>query len=100
MSYLVNHILRRLLHQNHLPLIKLGSSIATIDEYQKRIQNNLPNILELEHLTISGNVYIGSNTRLQGTVIIIAADGDIIMIPDGTILKDKVVTGNLRILDH
>jgi UTP--glucose-1-phosphate uridylyltransferase len=74
--------------------------MSNIDEYQKRIQNNLPNILELEHLTISGNVYIGSKTILQGTVIIIAADGDIIMIPDSTCLKDKVVTGNLRILDH
>jgi hypothetical protein len=33
-------------------------------------------------------------------VIIIAVDGSVIMIPDGAVLIDKVVTGNLRILDH
>ena len=33
-------------------------------------------------------------------VIIIAVDGSVIMIPDGSVLVDKVVTGNLRILDH
>jgi hypothetical protein len=34
------------------------------------------------------------------TVIIIAVDRSVIMIPDGSVLVDKVVTGNLRILDH
>lgn len=37
---------------------------------------------------------------VQGTVIIVANEGSVIMIPDGTVLKDSVVTGNLRILDH
>lgn len=37
---------------------------------------------------------------MQGTVIIVANEGSVIMIPDGTILRDSVVTGNLRILDH
>lgn len=36
----------------------------------------------------------------QGTVIIVANEGSVIMIPDGTVLEDKVLTGNLRILDH
>ena len=36
----------------------------------------------------------------QGTVIIVANEGSVIMIPDGTVLRDSVVTGNLRILDH
>lgn len=39
-------------------------------------------------------------TYTQGTVIIVANEGSVIMIPDGTVLEDKVVTGNLRILDH
>ena len=38
--------------------------------------------------------------KRQGTVIIVANEGSVIMIPDGTVLEDKVVTGNLRILDH
>lgn len=36
----------------------------------------------------------------QGTVIIVANEGSVIMIPDGTVLRDSVITGNLRILDH
>jgi UTP--glucose-1-phosphate uridylyltransferase len=83
-----------------LPLVKLGKEFAAIDDYQKRIPKKHPNILELEHLTIAGDVYIGANVTLSGTVIIIAVDGSVIMIPDGSVLVDKVVTGNLRILDH
>lgn len=37
---------------------------------------------------------------LQGTVIIIANHGDRIDIPPGAILENKIVSGNLRILDH
>lgn len=37
---------------------------------------------------------------LQGTVIIIANHGDRIDIPAGAILDNKIVSGNMRILDH
>ena len=37
---------------------------------------------------------------LRGTVIIIANHGDRIDIPAGAILENKIVSGNLRILDH
>lgn len=36
----------------------------------------------------------------QGTVIIIANHGDRIDIPAGANLENKIVSGNLRILDH
>lgn len=36
----------------------------------------------------------------QGTVILVANEGAHIDLPDGTVLENKVVTGNLRILDH
>jgi hypothetical protein len=36
----------------------------------------------------------------QGTVIIIANHGDRIDIPAGAVLENKIVSGNLRILDH
>lgn len=36
----------------------------------------------------------------QGTVIIIANHGDRIDIPPGAMLENKIVSGNLRILDH
>lgn len=37
---------------------------------------------------------------VQGTVIIIANHGDRIDIPHGAVLENKIVSGNLRILDH
>lgn len=37
---------------------------------------------------------------LQGTVIIIANHGERIDIPSGAILENKIVSGNLRILQH
>ncbi len=36
----------------------------------------------------------------QGTVIIIANHGDRIDIPPGAVLENKIISGNLRILDH
>ena len=36
----------------------------------------------------------------QGTVTIIANHGDRIDIPPGAVLENKIVSGNLRILDH
>lgn len=95
-------------------------------------------MLELDHLTVSGDVTFGKNVSLkvktgrfnsisqnkqagllkevlfstvltqagpnvlfiQGTVIIIANHGDRIDIPAGAMLENKIVSGNLRILDH
>ena len=37
---------------------------------------------------------------MQGTVIIIANHGERIDIPAGALLENKIVSGNLRILDH
>lgn len=38
--------------------------------------------------------------EIQGTVIIIANHGERIDIPAGAMLENKIVSGNLRILDH
>jgi len=56
--------------------------------------------MELDHLTVAGDVKFGSDITLKGTVILVANEGAHIDLPDGTVLEDKVVTGNLRILDH
>ena len=97
-------------------------------------------MLELDRLTVSGDVTFGKNVslkastthkrerregwkegrwsgvgesgilsctvpfpfsvQLQGTVIVIANHGDRIDIPTGAVLENKIVSGNLRILDH
>lgn len=83
-----------------IPIIKLvGSCFKTVSSYKKHIKG--PAIIDdLDHLTVSGNVTIGKNVELKGTVIIIAEEGKSICIPDGTVLDDKVVTGNLNVVDH
>jgi len=81
------------------PMVKLGSYMKVVSEYMKRFGGQT-NIIDLDQLTISGDVTLGRGVVLKGTVIIVAAEGDTINIPDGSILEDKVVTGSLRILDH
>ncbi|KAI6191976.1 UTP--glucose-1-phosphate uridylyltransferase [Aphelenchoides bicaudatus] len=81
------------------PLVKLGSQFDKVKEFLNRFAG-IPDILELDHLTVSGNVWFGRDVTLKGTVIIIANDGERIDVPSGAILENKIVSGNLRILDH
>jgi hypothetical protein len=70
-----------------------------LQNFEKRFKS-IPNITELDHLTVSGDVWFGKGVRLAGTCIIVANEGNKIMIPDGTSLENKLVTGNLNIIDH
>lgn len=45
-------------------------------------------------------MWFGKGVTLAGTCIIVANEGNKIMIPDGTKLENKLVTGNLNIIDH
>lgn len=83
-----------------VPLVKLGDEhFSKVREFTCRFAT-IPDTLELNHLTVSGDVTFGKNVSLRGTVIIIANHGDRIDIPSGSILENKIVSGNLRILDH
>ena len=46
-----------------------------VSDFLKRFAS-VPDILELDHLTVSGNVTFGRGASLKGTVIIIANHGD------------------------
>ncbi|XP_051241468.1 UTP--glucose-1-phosphate uridylyltransferase isoform X1 [Dicentrarchus labrax] len=81
------------------PHVKLGSSFTKVQDFLTRFES-IPDMLELDHLTVSGDVTFGKNVSLKGTVIIIANHGDRIDIPAGAMLENKIVSGNLRILDH
>ncbi len=81
------------------PLIKLGSHYKKVSDFQKRIPH-IPKILELDHLTITGNVTLGRDIQLKGTVIIVCTDGQKIDIPNGSVLENVVITGSLSILEH
>ncbi|KAI9223389.1 UTP--glucose-1-phosphate uridylyltransferase family [Blastocladiella britannica] len=82
-----------------IPIIKLGDHFKKVSDYQARFRGR-PRILELDHLTVTGDVYFGSDVTLKGTVIVVANHGSRIDLPAHSLLEDKVVTGNLRILDH
>lgn len=64
------------------------------------LQYSICAVLELDHLTVSGDVRFGSRVVLKGTVIVVAPANSTICIPDGSILENKVITGNLHIMDH
>jgi len=81
------------------PLIKLGEQFDKVNSFLSRF-SGAPDLIELDHLTVSGDVWFGKNVTLKGTVIIIANHGERIDIPQGTYLENKIVSGNLRILDH
>lgn len=55
-------------------------------------------VLELDHLTVSGDVYFGANVTLKGTVIIVASKDSSIDIPDGSVLENKVCTGTMNVI--
>ncbi|CAM9019674.1 unnamed protein product [Wickerhamomyces anomalus] len=81
------------------PLIKLGSHFKKVSGFNQRI-SHIPKILELDHLTITGNVTLGKGVVLKGTVIIVCSEGQRIDIPNGSVLENVVITGNLTILEH
>lgn len=82
-----------------VPVVKLGEEFKFVSSYMSRFKS-VPDILELDQLTVSGDVTFGEGVTLKGTVIIVANHGNRIDIPSGSILENKVVSGNLRILDH
>ena len=81
------------------PLIKLGSDFKKVSSFLSRIPS-IPKIVELDHLTITGNVNFGRGVVLKGTVIIVATEGQTIDIPSGSQLENVVVQGNLRLVEH
>ncbi len=85
---------------NTLPIIRLGPEFSTLEAFIERIHSDgtLPDILEADHITITGNVYLGKGVVLRGSVVIVAAEGSRIDIPAKSELENVVCTGSLRLL--
>ncbi|KAL0572229.1 UTP-glucose-1-phosphate uridylyltransferase [Marasmius crinis-equi] len=81
-----------------IPVIKLGDHFKEIQHFQKRFKE-IPDILVLDHLTVTGDVCFGRGVILRGNVIIIADEGRYINIPDGCILDDCNVFGNVNVIE-
>ncbi|KAF8897073.1 UTP-glucose-1-phosphate uridylyltransferase [Gymnopilus junonius] len=89
-----------LLIKSDIYSLQHGHSFSTrpdIQQFQKRFKK-IPKILELDHLTVTGDVYFGRNVTLRGTVIIVANEGQRIDIPDGCILENRLLSGNLNMI--
>uniref|UniRef100_A0A914WN14 UTP--glucose-1-phosphate uridylyltransferase n=1 Tax=Plectus sambesii TaxID=2011161 RepID=A0A914WN14_9BILA len=82
-----------------MPLIKLSSHFDHVKNFLKRFKDT-PDMLQLLHLTVVGDVHFGRNITLTGTVIIVADHGSTIEIPDGSVIGNKIATGSLRFLEH
>ncbi|CDU22425.1 probable UTP-glucose-1-phosphate uridylyltransferase [Sporisorium scitamineum] len=81
------------------PVVKLGDTFKKVAQFQKRFKS-IPEMIELDHLTVQGDVVFGRNITLRGTVIIVANEGNKIEIPEGSVLENKLISGNLAIIDH
>lgn len=81
------------------PVVKLGTEFKKVGQYLERF-GSIPDVLELDHLTVSGDVSFGANTSLKGTVIVVANPGNKIMIPAGSVIENKVVVGSLHVIPH
>jgi len=75
-------------------LFSFSNSFVQIQQFQKRFKK-IPKIIELDHLTVTGDVYFGRNVTLRGTVIVVANEGQRIDIPDGCVLENRLLAGNL-----
>ena len=99
--YSVKHgslVLNSLREVPSVPIIKLGPEFKSVDGYMERFPRGVPDIVGLEHLTVSGNVYFGAGVVLKGTVVIVCNEGSRIDIPDNAVLDNVVVTGSLRLI--
>jgi UTP--glucose-1-phosphate uridylyltransferase len=47
---------------------------------------------------VTGDVNFGRNVTLRGTVIIVANEGQRIDIPDGCVLENRLLSGNLNMI--
>ncbi|KAJ7268855.1 UTP-glucose-1-phosphate uridylyltransferase [Mycena haematopus] len=80
------------------PVIQLGDHFKKIQQFQKRFKK-IPTIIDLDHLTVTGDVYFGRDVTLRGTVVVIANEGQTIHIPDGCLLENRLLLGNLNMIE-
>jgi UTP--glucose-1-phosphate uridylyltransferase len=72
------------------PSIDLSSEFKKVGDFLKRFKS-IPSILELESLKVSGNVWFGKDIVLKGKVVVEAAKGEKVEVPDEAVLDNTVV---------
>ena len=82
-----------------LPEISLNQFYLRFDDFIQRFPF-IPDITQLESLTIDGDVCFSSGIQLVGKIVIHADDGNKLMLPENTILSNVIVRGTLVILKY
>ncbi|MBI4382446.1 MAG: UTP--glucose-1-phosphate uridylyltransferase [Nitrospinae bacterium] len=72
-----------------LPQVKLGKSFARLEDYFARFRS-IPNILDLDSLTLDGEVRFEENVTLRGNVSIVSHNAHM-TIPKGSVLENCLV---------
>jgi UTP--glucose-1-phosphate uridylyltransferase len=80
-----------------IPQITLGPLYGKLKDLQSRMPSP-PDLLELETLTVAGDVSFGAGASLRGNVVIAAKEGEKIAIPPGSVLDNVTVLGSLQIV--
>ncbi|GMJ09834.1 hypothetical protein HRI_004652600 [Hibiscus trionum] len=74
------------------PFIELGPEFKKVSNFLSRFKS-IPSIIDLDSLSVSGDVWFCANIVLKGKVKIAAKDGVKLEIPDGTVLGNKEING-------
>ena len=80
-----------------LPKLSFDSHFSTFDEFQMRIPQ-IPDMLELEELQITGNVSFSNGVILKGKVCIETEPGNMLQIPTNALLHNVKMIGTIQII--
>ncbi|XP_051131410.1 UTP--glucose-1-phosphate uridylyltransferase-like [Andrographis paniculata] len=71
------------------PSIELGPEF--VNDFHKRFKS-IPNVLALDSLKVTGDVWFGDGITLKGKVSIHAQPGMRLTVPDGAVLENRIIT--------
>ncbi|KAL6575546.1 hypothetical protein OROHE_000923 [Orobanche hederae] len=73
------------------PSIELGPVFKNVNDFRERFKS-IPSVIGLNSLKVTGDVWFGTGITLKGKVGIHARPGMKIVIPDGAVLENKIIT--------
>ncbi len=73
-----------------LPSVQLGSNFTNLQDYQERIPH-VPGMLDLDSLTVEGDVRFGKGVQLKGEIQLKSLKGKSLLIPDGSVLENETI---------
>lgn len=79
-----------------VPLVELDDHFKNLSDFLSRFKT-IPDIVDLDHLSVAGDVTFGNDVKVKGTTVIVAKDKMYVTIPDWAILEDKIIYGNLPV---